>query len=100
MPIDSTTYARWWPLHLQVARGETLAAEDRAFYDHVRLELEREEVIGGVNSVRQVRAAVTALEAERTRLENRRQQLDEEIVRLEARCGWPCPDTKGERTMD
>ncbi len=98
MPTDPTVYQRWWPLHLRVARGEPLAADDQAFYDQVVQDLDREEAIAGPGGdVRKARAAVSALEAERGRLEARRQQLDAEIARLETlllQAGQPL-DLKG-----
>src|SRR5262245_28628435 len=85
MPIDQAAYERWWPLHIRVARGESLSAEDEAYYHAVRRELEREETLGDPSpELRDARAAVASLEAERAALEGRRQQLQAEIDALEA----------------
>ena len=32
-PMDEPAYRTWWALHLRVARGESLNAEERAAYE-------------------------------------------------------------------
>ncbi len=85
MAMDQVTYRRWWVLHLRVARGECLNAEDQAYYEDVRRQLEQEELLGGQGlGLRKARAAVASLEAECATLEARRQRLDADIATLEA----------------
>ena len=95
--MDSTTYERWWPLHLRVARGESLGAEEQAFYEAGRTELEQEEqLVDSTGELRQAQAQVAALEAERAALASRSQQLDAEIVMLEATLRkYPAPGRRG-----
>jgi hypothetical protein len=31
--MDEPSYRAWWPLHLRVARGESLEGEERAAYE-------------------------------------------------------------------
>src|SRR2546430_1472138 len=84
--MDQVTYERWWALHLRVARREGLSAEDQTFHENMRRQLEQEEVLGGQSlDLLKVHAAVTSLEAERSALEERRQQLDAEIADLEGK---------------
>jgi len=83
--MDQTVYQRWWPLHLRAARGEHLSAEERTFYEAGRKQLDQEEVLSQESvAARAAREKLTALEAERVRLQMRRQQLDAEITALEA----------------
>jgi hypothetical protein len=74
---------RWWELHVRVARGDPLSVEEQAIYDAARRELEEGEVLGPLQNARQAREELRGLEAERLRLEHRRQQLDAEIAGLE-----------------
>ena len=41
--MTESTFQSWWPLHLRVARGESLSAEERSFYDATRLALDHDE---------------------------------------------------------
>lgn len=85
--MDETTYQRWWPLHLRTARGEILSDEERSFYENELSRLYQDEQIQlqvAPSRNLQLRERIEALEAERTRLEAKRKQLDEEIAALEA----------------
>ncbi len=82
--MDQTTYRQWWQLHLRVARGDSLSPDERSSYHAGRRKLELEERLLETEQARQAREHLTALEAERTDLERRRQQLDAEIGRLES----------------
>ena len=82
--MDQATYQGWWALHLRVARGEALNADDQALYEVGRTELEQQEDLRDPSaSVREAQAAVAALQAERATLSARREQLDAEIASLE-----------------
>jgi hypothetical protein len=85
--VDQTTYREWWPLHLRVARGESLNADEHAFHESVRLELEREELLENREGLRAAREADAALETDRSRLKERRRQLESEIAALETALG-------------
>lgn len=77
------SYQRWWELHLRIARGESLSAEERAVYDTTRRELEDNELVP-LQVAKQAREELRGLEAERRRLEVRRQELNAEIAALES----------------
>lgn len=83
--MDESASKRWWQLHVRVARGETLRPEESEFYDTGRRELEQDEALRPIETAREARRRLRALETERVRLENRRQQLDSEIAALESR---------------
>jgi hypothetical protein len=86
--MDQATYQRWWMLHLRGARGEGLNAEEQAFYDSVRRQLELAERLGAQGlGLHEARAAVASLEAERSALEARRRQIEAEIAALETALG-------------
>lgn len=89
MALDPNIYQQWWPLHLRVARGETLRAEEDTFYQSTRRQLEAEEAKPATRdeSLCEARAAVTSLEAERAGLEAQRLQLQTDIAALEALLG-------------
>ena len=78
------SYQRWWQLHLRIARGESLSAEERVVYDTTRRELENGEAVGPFQAAKQAREELRGLEAERRRLEARRQELNAEIAALES----------------
>jgi hypothetical protein len=83
--MDQSTYQRWWPLHLRVARGETLAAEDQSFYDAQCKELDKAEILQvDQEAFRAAQASLAALKAETARLQERSRQLDAEIEALQA----------------
>jgi molecular chaperone GrpE (heat shock protein) len=83
--VDQKTYERWWPLHLRVARGESLNADEQSSYDAGCCQLEQEEQLLETTEARESREHLAALEAERADLERRRRQLDAEIANLESR---------------
>lgn len=83
--MDETTYQQWWSLHLRVARGESLTAEEQAVYQEgLRCLHQEESVNGDIATLRQVRATVAALEAKHAHLHARRDKLEAEITVLEA----------------
>ena len=87
--MDQTTYQQWWQLHLRVARGDSLSPDEQSSYHAGRRKLELEERVFETEQARQAREHLTALEAERTDLERRRQQLDAEIDRWESQLKEP-----------
>jgi len=85
MTMDEPAYRAWWALHLRGARGESLDAEERVEYEAGLKQLHQEENYeANTTSLRQARATVHVLEAEFTRLQAQREQLDAEIAALEA----------------
>ncbi len=82
--MDQAEYERWWQLHIRVARGESLTSAENRAYEVGRLELEKTEGFGELAAAKQAREQLVALDAERDRLEQRRKQLDSEIVALKS----------------
>jgi cell division protein FtsB len=83
--MDETTYYSWWALHLRVARGESLNSQEQATYDVGLRQMHQEERYNqDITTLRQARATVAALEAEQARWCAPREQLEAEIVTLEA----------------
>ncbi len=86
--MDDATYRMWWQLHIRVARGETLASEERRSYEAgLRQQQESERLDGGIGELRRVRAAVHAAETERDRMRQLQAELDREIAALESALG-------------
>jgi hypothetical protein len=74
--MDEQQYQAWWPLHLRVALGETLSAEEQHDYEAGRAELEAEEQAELQHDVTELRA----LQAQLRELTAR----DQELARQEA----------------
>lgn len=83
--MDRSAYENWWRLHLRLARGDALTAEEQAVYDAGRTRLEGEEQYQEVLDAKRARDELTRLEREHVELENQRRKLDEEISHLESR---------------
>jgi predicted nucleic acid-binding Zn-ribbon protein len=83
--VDHATYQRWWQLHLRLARGQSLSADEQSAYDAGRRALEQDELLRETAEARQLRAQLAALESEHGELQRRRAQLEGEIAELEAR---------------
>jgi len=82
--MDEPSYRAWWPLHLRVARGESLEGEERAAYEAGLAQLHQSEnLAAGPALLSQARGAVQVLEAEYARLHAQREQLEAEIAALE-----------------
>ena len=81
--VYETADPNWWELHLRVARGR-LSPEDRAVYDATRRELDDSEALGAIQNAKQAREELRDLEAQRHRLEQRRQELDAKIAAIES----------------
>jgi predicted nuclease with TOPRIM domain len=83
--MDEQAYRTWWPLHLRVARGEMLNAEEQAVYVEGKHRLHEEEALeASLIRLRQTREEIKSLEAERERLQERRRQLRERVTILES----------------
>ncbi len=86
--MDQETYQRWWPLHLRVARGAALTAEEQSVYEEGLAQLEAgERLDAAITGAQQARADVTRLEAEHAQLVAQREQLGETITALETALG-------------
>lgn len=76
---------QWWALHVRVARGESLAEEERSVYEAGLRQREQEEPLrADISSLQAARSSLAALEIEQTRLRKKRAELDAEIATLEA----------------
>lgn len=93
--MDATAQQRWWELHVRGARGEMLTTDERTFYEASLRQLDENERLGPLQSAKQARDNLHRLEAERTRLEERRQELDGEIKALESKLGQPARQALG-----
>jgi hypothetical protein len=83
--MDNLEYQEWSALHVRFARGEILTEEEQAIYQRGLKQLHEEEVLAGdVQSIREARDAVMALDSKCDELHARRQQLKEKIAVLEA----------------
>src|SRR5262245_52884193 len=84
--MEANAYKKWSELHLRVARGETLTAEEQATYNAGIQELDHEEKIeGDIVRLRQLRSSLAQLEVENAHLREERLQLDAQIAAIEAR---------------
>ena len=83
--MDASEYTAWWQLHLRLARGESLSAEEQNRYDVIRDELDRDDELQLLADAKHAKTDLRQLEAERDELDRRRQQLDSRIAALEGR---------------
>ncbi len=83
--MDASEYAAWWQLHLRLARGESLSAEEQNRYDTIRDDLDRYDKLQLLADAKHAKTDLRQLEAERDELDRRRQQLDSRIAALEGR---------------
>jgi predicted nuclease with TOPRIM domain len=81
--VNQAIYQQWWQIHVRVARGELLSPEEEILYEAGRQELEKDEQQREMNSVRELREKLSAMEREHGQLDERRQQLHREIAALE-----------------
>lgn len=93
--MDSATYAAWWPLHLRVARGESLAPDEKVAYEAGLRQLHAAETLDDLKALQEARAAVARAEAERERLAAERDALDAEIAALERALSEPMRQALG-----
>lgn len=85
--MGESAFQTWWELHVRVARGESLTAEERTVYQSQLHDFETDEESQLLLGAKHAREDLTALESERSQLEQRRQELDAEIRLLESRMG-------------
>ena len=96
--MDEVTYKAWWPLHLRAVSGEPLSNEERAFYEAKLTQLHQEETFQeNTGGLREARAEIQRLEAERLELQARRQKLRNRIMALEAALSEPTQKLLGVR---
>jgi hypothetical protein len=84
--VDQSNYQRWCLAHLRIARGEQLNADEQAFYETQRSEFDRDEATfsGQSKGLREALATVKSLETEHSALEQRRRQVESQIIALES----------------
>ena len=96
--MDEVTYKAWWPLHLRAVSGEVLSNEERAFYEAKLTQLHQEETLqDNVSNLREARAEIQRLAAERLQLQGRRQELQSKMAALEAALSEPTQQLLGVR---
>ncbi|MFM9962652.1 MAG: hypothetical protein ACKV2Q_15685 [Planctomycetaceae bacterium] len=83
--MTESAYQSWWPLHLRVARGESLTPDEKSFYDATCQDFDSDEQQQPLRTAQLAKAKLQTLEVERTQLEQRRRQLDTQITALENR---------------
>jgi len=84
--MDEQAYQYWQGLHQRVVMGETLSPAEQAVYEAGCEELDAEEWLdGNLERLRELRAQITAAEAEQQRLRAHGAELDARIAALEAR---------------
>ena len=84
--MAASAYERWWQLHLRVARGETLSAQEQTAYQAGLDRFDREEACfepEGLAELRTLRAQIEQRDAVHTQLSERSAQLDRHIAALE-----------------
>ncbi len=85
--MGASTFQTWWELHVRVARGESLTADEALVYQARSDSLDAEEESQLLVRAKLARHDLTSLESERAELEQRHQELDAEICLLESRMG-------------
>jgi hypothetical protein len=94
--MEEQTYREWWPLHLRVARGESLSEPERQAYEAGLHELQGEESAAPtVEALRGARSTVRALEAEHAELQTQQRALDIQIRRIERALSQPTRELLG-----
>lgn len=87
--MDEITYERWWQLHLRVAKGETLLAEDRVEYETGSALLDSLDEEGQRIQqndrlmLEKLRAYIDQLDRQNQDLTRKNKELDKKIKRLE-----------------
>ena len=87
--MDQIAYESWWRLHVRLARGGELSAEEQATYEAGRGKLEQEEAFQEAEGAKRSRLELVRLEQEHAQLECQRRQVEGEIAQLEARLSEP-----------
>jgi|CXWL01.1.fsa_nt_gi cell division protein FtsB len=83
--MDQIKSEQWWVLHVRRARGESLSQEEMATYESELKRLHDDEILAeDLPALRQARQAVIDLDRRCDQLQTRRQNLKQEIARLES----------------
>lgn len=85
--MKSSAYDLWWQLHLRVARGEALSAQEQADYQTGLDQLDREEAQmepESVSALRSARAQIEKQTAVHAQILVRSAQLERQIAALES----------------
>ena len=86
--MDEQQYKAWWPLHLRVALGEALSAEEQRVYEVGRAELQAEEQAElqyDTSELRALQAQLRELTARDQKLAREEALLREQAAQLERR---------------
>jgi hypothetical protein len=86
--MDEKVYQAWWPLHLRVALGEALSAEEQRVYEAGRAELEAEEqseLRRDVTELRALQAQLREMTARDRELAQQEAMLRQQAAQLEHR---------------
>lgn len=85
--MDEKTYERWWQLHLRVAKGETLLAEEKVEYETGSALMDQEEAEtlkpNTLRMLQTFKVRIQELENEHRDLVRQNKKLDQKIKRLE-----------------
>jgi len=87
--MERVAYENWWRLHVRLARGGQLSAEEQSAYEAGRGKLEQEETFQEATDAKRARLELTRLEQEHAQLERQRRQLEVEIAQLETQLSEP-----------
>ena len=90
--MEEAIRRQWQALHLRVALGETLSAEEQAVYDAGIRELEAEEeqtLNGSRENLIQARQRNREMRAEYDRLQRQIEEMEKQITVLEGRLDAP-----------
>ncbi|MGH2350888.1 MAG: hypothetical protein ACRDJN_04665 [Chloroflexota bacterium] len=83
--MDEATYRKWWPLHLRAAKGETLNADEQAFYEARLRELHAEESLQfDVAFLRQMRKELVESRGALMDLRRQHDDLERQVREMEA----------------
>ena len=87
--MDEKTYERWWQLHLRVAKGETLLAEEKVEYETGSALMDSLDEEGkriqenDQLRLEKLRSYIDQLETRNQELIQKNKELDKKIKRLE-----------------
>ncbi len=82
--MDEQAYKTWWPLHMRVAKGETLNPQEQAVHDAGQQQLYAEEKLDNdIKELQQTRQRMLILKAAYNSLRARYEQIEAETAALE-----------------
>jgi hypothetical protein len=86
--MDDKDYQSWWPLHLKIAKGETLNADELSVYEAGLQLLDTEEAktfrqAEELDHLRDLRRRVLAADSEHQQLSKQYDTMRTEMARLE-----------------